>query len=66
VRPDGRYRCGPVLQRPENEKAFLLLPVGYPAPGATVPDITRKPLEEVSVWFGAPAGAGAPGLRDGS
>ncbi|HEX9939667.1 MAG TPA: hypothetical protein VGB15_21210 [Longimicrobium sp.] len=55
-----------MLQRPENEKAFLLLPVGYPAPGATVPDIARKPLDQVSVWFGAPAGAGAPGLPDGS
>lgn len=36
-----------ILQRPEEEKAFLLLPVGYPAAGATVPDITRKSEEEV-------------------
>lgn len=42
-----------LLRRPENEKAFLLLPVGYPAPDATVPDLARKPLEEVSVWFEA-------------
>lgn len=39
-----------VLGRPEHERAFLLLPVGYPAEGCTVPDITRKGLEEVSVW----------------
>lgn len=36
-----------ILQRPEEEKAFLLLPVGYPAEGATVPDITRKTADEV-------------------
>jgi iodotyrosine deiodinase len=39
-----------LLGRPENEKAFLLMPVGYPAPDATVPDLERKPLEEISVW----------------
>ncbi len=31
-----------ILERPANEKPFLLLVVGYPADGATVPDITRK------------------------
>lgn len=36
-----------VLRRPKNERAFLLLVVGYPADGAMVPDITRKPLEEI-------------------
>lgn len=40
---------GKVLNRPEHERPFLLLPVGYPAPNATVPDITRKPLNEVMV-----------------
>lgn len=40
-----------ILERPANEKPFLLLPVGYPAKEATVPDFDRKPLEEVSVWF---------------
>jgi iodotyrosine deiodinase len=39
-----------LLGRPENEKAFLLMPVGYPAADATVPDLRRKPLEEISVW----------------
>jgi iodotyrosine deiodinase len=39
-----------LLERPANEKPFLLMPVGYPAPGATVPDLRRKPLEEIAVW----------------
>lgn len=43
------------LGRPENEKPFLLLPVGYPAEDARVPDISRKPLGEVSVWMEGPA-----------
>ena len=34
-----------LLDRPSNERPFLLLVVGYPAPGAHVPDITRKPLD---------------------
>lgn len=38
-----------VLNRPEHERPFLLLPVGYPASNATVPAITKKPLEEVMV-----------------
>jgi len=40
-----------ILDRPENERPFLLMPVGYPADGATVPDLRRKSLEEVSVWW---------------
>ncbi|MEL7160208.1 MAG: nitroreductase family protein, partial [Bacteroidota bacterium] len=40
-----------VLERPVNEKAFLLLPVGYPADDAAVPEITRKGLDEMSVWY---------------
>lgn len=39
-----------ILERPDNEQAFLLLPVGFPAPDATVPDLARKPLDVVSVW----------------
>lgn len=38
-----------VLGRPGNERAFVLIPVGYPADQAQVPDITRKPLSEVLV-----------------
>jgi len=40
-----------VLERPENERPFLLLPVGYPAEGAEVPVIERKGLGEISVWY---------------
>lgn len=40
-----------ILARPENEKPFLLLPVGYPAPDARVPDLRRKSSEEVLVWY---------------
>ena len=38
---------GKLLGRPRNERAYVLLPVGYPAPGATVPDIRKKELEEI-------------------
>jgi nitroreductase len=39
-----------ILRRPENEKPFLLIPVGYPAKGCQVPTITKKPLDEVLQW----------------
>jgi iodotyrosine deiodinase len=42
-----------ILNRPPNEKPFILFPVGYPAPDAEVPDIRRKALEEVAVWHEA-------------
>lgn len=37
-----------ILDRPLNEKPFLILVVGYPAEDAVVPDIVRKPLEEIA------------------
>jgi iodotyrosine deiodinase len=40
-----------LLDRPINEKPFILFPIGYPAPDAEVPDIRRKGVEEVSVWM---------------
>ncbi len=40
-----------ILNRPANERPFLLIPIGYPADNAMVPNIVRKPLEEVSVWY---------------
>ena len=40
-----------VLNRPVNEKPFLLLPVGYASADAEVPILERKSLEEVSVWY---------------
>jgi nitroreductase len=36
-----------ILGRPENERPYLLLPVGYPREEAFVPDLERKPLNEV-------------------
>jgi nitroreductase len=39
-----------ILGRPKNERPFILFPVGYPADGAEVPDLVRKPLEEIAVW----------------
>jgi nitroreductase len=40
-----------VLNRPANEKPFLLIPVGYPAAKCWVPDLKRKPLEAVAAWY---------------
>ncbi len=39
-----------ILGRPENERPYILFPVGYPAADAMVPDLRRKALEEVAVW----------------
>jgi nitroreductase len=36
-----------LLDRPENERPFILIPVGYPADDAVVPDLSRKSLDEV-------------------
>lgn len=38
-----------ILGRPKNEKAFLLIPVGYPAEGCRVPDIAKKTLDDVRI-----------------
>ena len=40
-----------ILWRPEQERPFLLLVVGYPADNAKVPDIGRKTLDEISTYF---------------
>ncbi|MDX1689371.1 MAG: nitroreductase family protein, partial [Candidatus Promineifilaceae bacterium] len=40
-----------ILERPDNERPFLLLVVGYPAEGAEVPDIDKKPLEEIATFI---------------
>jgi hypothetical protein len=37
-----------ILKRPENEKAVLLIPVGYPAENAKVPDLKKKSFQEVA------------------
>jgi hypothetical protein len=36
-----------ILDRPKNEKPFLLIPVGFPATDAVVPTITKKPLDAI-------------------
>lgn len=38
-----------ILERPPNERPYVLIPVGYPAADAQVPDITKKPLEEILI-----------------
>ena len=39
-----------ILERPDNERPFLLLVVGYPAEDASVPDIDKKALEEIAIF----------------
>ncbi|MCB0055241.1 MAG: nitroreductase family protein, partial [Caldilinea sp.] len=43
---------GKMLGRPEHERPFLLLVVGYPADGATVPAITKKAPDEIATFVG--------------
>lgn len=38
-----------ICDRPKEERAYVVIPVGYPAEGARVPDLSRKPLSEVLV-----------------
>ena len=45
-----------VLGRPENERAFCLFPIGFPADDCVVPDLARKPLDEVMVRVGSEVG----------
>lgn len=40
-----------ILNRPENEKPFLLVPVGYPAEECWVPDLKRKDIDDICVWI---------------
>ena len=39
------------LNRPENEKPYLLLPVGYPSKDCTVPNLKRKDLNEIAFYY---------------
>jgi nitroreductase len=41
---------GKILERPKNETAFLLCPVGYPADDCFVPELRRKALEDVAIF----------------
>lgn len=40
-----------ILERPKRERPFLLLVVGYPAPDAQVPNIQKKPLDEIATFL---------------
>lgn len=40
-----------ICQRPDNERAMMIIAVGYPADDAQVPDITRKGLDEILIHF---------------
>ncbi|MFZ0545556.1 MAG: nitroreductase family protein [Candidatus Promineifilaceae bacterium] len=40
-----------ILERPSNERPFLLLVVGYPAKNAAVPIISKKPLQEIATFL---------------
>ncbi len=40
-----------ILGRPNHERPYILFPIGYPASDAQVPALTRKPLEQVAIWF---------------
>ena len=38
-----------ILERPENERPFIIIPVGYPAEDSPVPDLERKHLDEILI-----------------
>uniref|UniRef100_UPI004049E187 nitroreductase family protein n=1 Tax=Fulvivirga sp. TaxID=1931237 RepID=UPI004049E187 len=40
-----------LLERPENERPYLLIPVGYPVEETYVPKLGRKPLEDIAVFY---------------
>lgn len=51
--PNPMKFLGPLLGRPDHEKPVMILPVGYPAEGATVPEVAKrkKPLDEILSVF---------------
>lgn len=51
---------GDLLNRPRQERATLLLPIGFPAADCTVPELTRKPLSDVSSWFASTSSTEEP------
>jgi iodotyrosine deiodinase len=40
-----------ILDRPENERPYILFPVGYPAPKCRVPAVSKKTLGDISTWL---------------
>lgn len=55
-----------ILKRPNHERPFLLIPVGYPADDCLVPDITKKPLSEIMVLNEGNGPSVHPRTSDGS
>ena len=51
-----------ILDRPDNERPFLLIPVGHPASQALVPNLTRKNLNEIAKFYDGP-GLASPTRR---
>lgn len=49
---------GRICARPDNEKAVILLVVGFPAKDATVPDIKKKPVSAITTWVTQSTGNG--------
>ena len=45
--PDSTTYLNQILKRPPNERPFVVMPVGYPAPDTSVPVISRKPLDDI-------------------
>ncbi|MGI8828208.1 MAG: nitroreductase family protein [Candidatus Limnocylindria bacterium] len=45
-----------ILDRPPNERPYVVIPVGYPADGATVPAISRKPVAQILIEIPSPPG----------
>ena len=52
--PNPMRFLGELLGRPANEKAMLVMPVGYPAEDAQVPDLSRKSLDQIAAWHEPP------------
>lgn len=46
-----------ILERPDNERPYLLIPVGHPAPHALVPNLSRKNINEIAEFYEAPGRA---------
>jgi hypothetical protein len=44
-----RFLTG-ILDRPDNERPYILFPIGYPHPDCEVPEISKKKLGEISSW----------------
>ena len=49
--PQPMHFLSQILDRPENERPVMILPVGHPKPDATIPVIERKPLEQYTTFI---------------